>query len=60
MQVSIVIKECKRCGAQAYGGTKDMQLTIGQLVEIIYQKIVQCPNCPKDIGPRDPGYRRMT
>lgn len=58
MQVSIVFKECKRCGAFYYGG-KGVELSPNQQVELIFNKVVQCPHCPPELGPRTPGYRKI-
>jgi len=59
MQVSLTLKECKRCGSVYYDGAKEITLTSGQLVEVNSHKVRECPHCPEEIGPRGPGYRKL-
>ncbi len=59
MQVSLTIKECKKCGTSYYGGSKEITLTERQQVELIVHQVRDCPFCPEDTGPRTAGYRKL-
>lgn len=54
---TVSIKECKTCGATYYASNVTIELVPNQLVEILYNKVRDCPHCPDDTEPRDIAIR---
>lgn len=51
--ISLIIKQCRRCGTTFYDGERVIKLEPGVTVTVVQAKLSQCQHCPTDIEPRE-------
>lgn len=51
---TLIIAECKQCGAQYYGGFKKVTINTGEELEVIVKQTPRCDEC-QEANPRSMG-----